>query len=75
VQVTRERLEIIELSSNMPVNANTVAVRMSDASLQGAEKATAARDGEDHAAQFAQNFLPCFQRDTFGTTEVGKESA
>jgi hypothetical protein len=53
VQVTRERLEIIELSSNVPVNANTVPVRMANASLQGTKKATAARDGKDHAAQFA----------------------
>jgi hypothetical protein len=60
VQVTRERLEIIELSSNVPVNANTVPVRMANASLQGTKKATAARDGKDHAAQFAQNSLPSF---------------
>jgi hypothetical protein len=53
VQVAGQGLEIIELGTDMAVNANPVPVRVADASLQGAEQTAAPRDSKDHAAQFA----------------------
>jgi hypothetical protein len=53
VQIAGKRFEIIELGADMAVNADAVAVRVVDASLQGAEQTAAPWNSKDHAVQFA----------------------
>ena len=52
MQVTGKSFEIVELGADMAVNADAVAVRVADASLQGTEETVAPRDSKDHAVQF-----------------------
>jgi hypothetical protein len=54
----------------MGIKADTVAIRMEDAGLEGAEKATTTRDRQDHAAEFAQDLLPGLERDAFAAAKV-----
>ena len=53
MQVGGKGLEIIKLGADMGIDADAVAIRMTDAGLQGAEKTTTTRDSQDHAAEFA----------------------
>jgi hypothetical protein len=49
---------------------DTVAIGMEDAGLEGAEKATTARDHQDHAAEFAQDLVPGLEGDAFVAAKV-----
>ena len=74
MQVGREGFEIIELGTDMGIKADTVAIGMKDAGLEGAEKAPTARDCQDHAAEFTQDLLPCLEGDAFAATKVVEDS-
>ena len=52
VEVGSEGLEIVELGADMGIKMDTVAIRMENAGLEGAEQATATWDRQHHAAEF-----------------------
>jgi hypothetical protein len=70
VQVGSEGFEIVKLGTDMGIKMDPVAIGMEDAGLECAEQAPTARDGQDHAAEFTQDLLPCFERDAFAATKV-----
>jgi hypothetical protein len=74
VDVGSESLEIIELGTDMGIDAHTVSIGIEDAGLKSAEKATTARDSQHHAAEFAhQHLLPGFEGDAFAPPKVIKD--
>jgi hypothetical protein len=46
---------------------------MEDASLEGAEQATTARNCQYHAAELTEELLPGLKRDTFATAKISKD--
>jgi hypothetical protein len=75
MEVMNKGLKIVKLCLEMAINAHAMAIGMLKASLQDTEKATTARYSKNHAPQFTQEFLPQLDRDTLGTTKLGKEDA
>jgi hypothetical protein len=60
VEVGSEGFEIIELGTDMGIDAHTVPIGMEDAGLKGAEKATTTRDSQHHAAEFTHQDVARF---------------
>jgi hypothetical protein len=44
--------EVIQLGTDVRIDADPMAIRMADTGLESAEKAATTGDGKDHAAEF-----------------------
>lgn len=58
-----EKLEVVEMRTDGRRDAHPMAITVLEPQLECAEKAAPPRDGENHAAQFAQDFVPFLDRD------------
>ncbi|MCK7461553.1 MAG: hypothetical protein MZU84_05570 [Sphingobacterium sp.] len=62
--------EVVQLGTDVRIDADPMAIRMADTGLESAEKAATTGDGKDHAAEFTQNLLPSFERNPFPVTKI-----
>jgi hypothetical protein len=69
----REFPEIFDLIADRLGEADASAVTVAEGQLQVGEHAASARDGEDHATQFAQQAVPHFDRNARTATHFGKD--
>ncbi len=75
MEVVHEGFKIVKLCPQVPVDANAVTIGIGKARLQDAKETAAARDRQDHAAQFAEKPLPRFDGNTACMTKFSKDVA
>jgi hypothetical protein len=75
MEVNSKGLKVVKLCSDVAINTDAVTVRVANTRLQSTEQAVATGDGEDHAAEFAEDLLPSPEGDMLGTPECIKDGA